>query len=90
MSINVVTLIGRVGTEPEMKYFDSGKVRCNLTLAVNRRGKDGEHTDWFNLELWGKTAQVAGDYVHKGKQIAVKGSLKIDTWNDMKSGAPRF
>ncbi|MFH7024203.1 MAG: single-stranded DNA-binding protein [Heteroscytonema crispum UTEX LB 1556] len=89
MSINVVTLIGRVGTEPEMKYFDSGKVRCNLTLAVNRRGKDGEHTDWFNLELWGKTAQVAGDYVHKGKQIAVKGSLKIDTWNDMKSGAPR-
>lgn len=89
MSINIVTLIGRVGTDPDMKYFESGSVKCKLTLAVNRRTRDSEHTDWFNLELWGKTAQVAGDYVRKGKQIAVKGSLKFDTWSDRATGANR-
>ena len=89
MSINVVTLIGRVGNDPDMKYFESGSVKCRLTLAVNRRGRDSEQTDWFNLEIWGKTAQVAGDYVKKGKQIAVKGSLKFDTWSDRTTGINR-
>jgi single-strand DNA-binding protein len=89
MSLNIVTLVGRVGTDPDMKYFESGSVKCKLTLAVNRRGKDGEHTDWFNLELWGKTAEVAGNYVSKGRQIAVKGSLKFDTWSDRNTGANR-
>lgn len=89
MSINVVTLIGRVGTDPDIKYFESGSVKCKLTLAVNRRTREGEHTDWFNLELWGKTAQVAGDYVRKGKQIAVKGSLKFESWHDRNTGALR-
>ncbi|MBD2665216.1 single-stranded DNA-binding protein [Richelia sinica FACHB-800] len=89
MSINVVTLIGRVGTDPEMKYYDSGSVVCKLTLAVNRRSRNSDKPDWFNLELWGKTAEVAGNYVRKGKQIAVKGSLKFNTWNDRQTGALR-
>ncbi|MEA5579443.1 single-stranded DNA-binding protein [Anabaena sp. UHCC 0451] len=89
MSINVVTLIGRVGGDPDIKYFESGTVKCRLTLAVNRRTREGEHTDWFNLELWGKTAEVAGNYVRKGKQIAVKGFLKFDTWSDRQTGANR-
>lgn len=89
MTINVVHLIGRVGTDPDMKYFESGSVKCKLTLAVNRRTKEGDHTDWFNLELWGKTAEIAGNYVRKGKQIAIKGSLKFDTWSDRTTGANR-
>lgn len=89
MSINVVTLIGRVGGDPDIKYFESGTVKCRLTLAVNRRTREGEHTDWFNLELWGKTAEVAGNYVRKGKQIAVKGSLKFDSWSDRQTGVNR-
>lgn len=89
MSINVVTLVGRVGGDPDIRYFESGTVKCKLTLAVNRRTREGEHTDWFNLELWGKTAEVAGNYVRKGKQIAVKGSLKFDTWSDRQTGANR-
>ena len=89
MSINVVTLIGRVGGDPEMRFFDSGKVKCRLTLAVNRRTREGDHTDWFNLELWGKTAEIAGNYVRKGKQIAVKGSLKFDSWSDRQTGVNR-
>ncbi|MEA5583481.1 single-stranded DNA-binding protein [Nodularia harveyana UHCC-0300] len=89
MSINIVTLVGRVGGDPDIKYFESGAVKCRLTLAVNRRSREGEHTDWFNLELWGKTAEVAGNYIRKGKQIAVKGSLKFDTWSDRQTGANR-
>lgn len=88
MSLNVVTLVGRVGGEPDMKFFDSGKVKCKLTLAVNRRSRD-DQPDWFNLELWGKTAEVAGNYVHKGSLIGVKGSLKFDTWSDRNTGTPR-
>ncbi|MBE9206661.1 single-stranded DNA-binding protein [Nostoc sp. LEGE 06077] len=89
MTINLVHLIGRVGGDPDMKYFDSGKVKCRLTLAVNRRTRNSDEPDWFNLELWGKTAEIAGTYVRKGKQIAVKGSLKFDTWNDRQTGASR-
>ena len=88
MSINVVHLVGRVGTDPDMKYFDSGNVICRLTLAVDRRKRDSG-PDWFNLELWGKTAEIANSYVRKGKQIAVRGSLKMDSWNDSSTGKPR-
>ncbi len=87
MSINSITLIGRVGSDPELNYYDSGRVRCKLTLAVNRRSRSDE-PDWFNLELWGKTAEIAKNYVQKGKQIGVKGSLKFNTWVDNK-GANR-
>lgn len=89
MNLNVVTLIGRVGGDPEMKYFESGSVKCRLTLAVNRRTREGDHTDWFNLEMWGKTAEIANSYVRKGKQIAVKGSLKFESWSDRTTGVNR-
>jgi len=89
MSINVVTLIGRVGGEPEIKYYESGTVKCKLTLAVNRRSRNNDKPDWFNLELWGKTAEFAGNYIHKGAQIGVKGYLKFDTWSDRQTGLNR-
>ncbi|TVP65451.1 MAG: single-stranded DNA-binding protein [Nodularia sp. (in: Bacteria)] len=89
MSINIVTLVGRVGGDPDIKYFESGTVKCRLTLAVDRRSRNSDEPDWFNLELWGKTAEVAGNYVRKGKQIAVKGSLKFNTWSDRQTGANR-
>lgn len=89
MSLNVVTLVGRVGGDPDVKYFESGAVKCRLTLAVDRRSRNNEQPDWFNLELWGKTAEVAANYVRKGKQIAVTGSLKFDSWQDRSTGAQR-
>ena len=88
MSINVVTLVGRVGGEPDVKYFESGSVKCRLTLAVNRMRKE-DPPDWFNLELWGKTAEIAANYVHKGSLIGVTGSLKFDHWQDRATGAHR-
>jgi len=88
MSLNVITLVGRTGSDPEVRYFDSGKVKCRLTLAVDRLGKDAP-PDWFNLELWGRTAEVAANYVRKGTLIGIEGFLKIDTWQDRNSGAQR-
>jgi len=88
MSINIVTLVGRVGTDPDIKYFESGGVKGRLTLAVNRRSKN-DKPDWFTLELWDKTAEVAGNYVRKGSLIGVKGSLKFDSWSDRQTGVNR-
>jgi single-strand DNA-binding protein len=89
MSINVITLVGRVGSDPDIKYFESGSVKCRLTLAVKRRSRNSDEPDWFTLELWDKTAEVAGNYVRKGSLIGIKGSLKFDTWSDRNSGATR-
>lgn len=90
MSLNVVTLVGRVGGDPDVKYFESGTVLCKLTLAVRKRSRNpDEQTDWFNLEIWGKTAQIAADYVRKGSLIGVTGSLKFERWQDRNSGANR-
>jgi single-strand DNA-binding protein len=88
MSLNVVHLVGRVGRDPEVKYFDSGSVKCTFSLAVNRIRKD-DPPDWFDLELWGKTAEVAANYVKKGRQIGVEGSIKFDTWSDRNTGIER-
>lgn len=79
--MNSITLVGRAGRDPEVRYFDSGKMVANLTLAV-RADKEAE---WFNLEIWGKTAQVAADYVRKGSLIGVIGSVRTEKWTD-KSG----
>lgn len=89
MSLNIVTLVGRAGKDPEVKYFESGSVVCNFTLAVNRLSRNSEEPDWFNLEIWGKTAEVAGTYVRKGSLIGVQGSLKFEYWQDRASGAKR-
>ena len=88
MAINSVTLVGRAGRDPEVRYFESGSVVANLTMAVNRRNKNDE-PDWFNLEIWGKQAQVAADYVKKGSLIGITGSFKLDSWKDRNTGESR-
>ena len=88
MGINSVTLVGRAGRDPEVRYFESGTVVANLTMAVNRRNRE-DQPDWFNLEIWGKQAQVAADYVKKGSLIGVTGSFKMDTWKDRNTGEDR-
>ena len=88
MAINSVTLVGRAGRDPEVRYFESGTVVANLTMAVNRRNRNDE-PDWFNLEIWGKQAQVAADYVKKGSLIGITGSFKMDTWKDRNTGEDR-
>jgi len=88
--MNRVHLIGRVGRDPEVKYFESGKQVCNFSLAVNRRSSNkDEPPDWFELEIWGKIADVAKNYVRKGSQVGVVGYLKFDKWQDKTTGEER-
>ncbi|WP_218080417.1 single-stranded DNA-binding protein [Anthocerotibacter panamensis] len=91
MDLNVVTLVGRAGRDPEMKYVGSGenyRPVCSLTLAVDRLKRKGDmnEPDWFNLEIWGKTAEIAGQYVKKGSLIGVTGNLIFNRWQDKLSG----
>ena len=88
--INSVVVVGRVGQDPEMKYFESGKVKTTFSLAVNRWDSKtkGEGTHWVNIELWDKLAEIAGEYVKKGKLVAVDGRLAMSKWNDA-SGSSR-
>ena len=88
LALNSISLVGRAGRDPECRYFESGGVVANFTLAVNR-GRDRD-PDWFNLEIWGKQAQVAADYVRKGSLIGIIGAFKLDTWTDRTSGEQRF
>lgn len=82
MNLNAVHLVGRAGVDPEVKYFESGKVLCKFPLAVNRPSKKDDKPDWFELEMWNRTAEVASEYVRKGKQVSIRGRLKIDSWQD--------
>ena len=89
MSVNIVTLVGRVGRDPEVRYFESGNVLAKCGLAVNRRTRNSDQPDWFNIEIWGKTAEIAANYVRKGSLIGVTGQLKLDSWQDRSTGAMR-
>ena len=86
--MNQITLIGRAGRDPEVRYFESGSNVANLTLAVNAFKRD-DPPEWFNLEIWGKTAQIAADYVRKGSQIAVTGRIRTERWTDKATGQER-
>lgn len=88
LNLNQVNLVGRIGQDPEVKYFDSGSVLAKVNLAVSRRKKD-EDPNWFSLEFWGKQAEVIGEYVRKGSLIGIEGELKLDEWNDKETGVLR-
>lgn len=86
--MNVITLAGHAGKDPEVRYFESGTVVANLSLAV-RAAKRDEPPDWFNLQIWGKQAQVAADYVRKGSLISVSGRMTTERWTDRTTGEER-
>ena len=83
--INHVVLVGRAGRDPEIRYLDSGRVVTSFSLAVNRPVKDGQ-TDWFDIEIWGKQAEIAGEYVKKGSLIGIEGKIRWDSWNSKDTG----
>ncbi len=85
VDINHIVLVGRAGKDPEMRYFESGRVVTTLTLAVNRPVKDAQ-TDWFDIEIWGKPAEIAGEYVKKGSLIGVEGKIRWDSWTSKDTG----
>lgn len=86
-SVNKVTLIGNLGKDPEVKKLNSGKTIAKFSLATNesRKGQDGQyadHTEWHNLVLFDRLAEVAGEYAKKGNQIYVEGRIQTRSWED--------
>lgn len=89
-----VILIGNVGRDPEMRFTPSGAPVTSFTVAVNRRykGQDGEQreeTEWFSVDCWNRLAEVANEYLQKGKQVYIEGRIRIDTWDDRNTGEKR-
>lgn len=84
-SYNRVVLLGNVTRDPELRYIASGTAVTDIGLAVNDRRKTAtgewvEETTFVDVTLWGRTAEVAGEYVTKGAPILIEGRLKLDTW----------
>lgn len=82
MSLNTVTLTGRLGSDPDVKYFESGSCKASVSLAVDEFVNGEKRTHWIPVEAWGKLAEVIANYAGKGKQIGVQGSLKADSYQD--------
>ena len=82
--MNTATIIGRAGQDAEIKYFESGKIKTTFSLAVNRFDSKTktEIPDWFNIEVWDKQAEFAGEYVKKGREVAVDGRISVSKWTD--------
>ncbi|MCA2655949.1 single-stranded DNA-binding protein [Microcystis sp. M061S2] len=87
--INSVTLVGRAGSNPETRYFESGSIVTKVNVAVRRPGKN-QDPDWFPVEAWGKQAEVLANYVTKGDQVGVIGELRFDRWTDKSTQQERI
>lgn len=89
--MNTVVLVGRVGRDAEIRYFESGKVKANFSIAVNRWDPKtkSEIADWFNIDVWDKLAEFAGEYVKKGTQLVVEGRIAQNKWTDKATGNDR-
>ncbi len=82
--MNSVVVVGRAGQDSDIKYFESGKVKTTFSLAVNRWDSKtkSEVTDWFNIDVWDKQAEFAGEYVKKGRLVVVDGRISCNKYKD--------
>lgn len=90
-SVNQVTLIGRIGRDPEIRYTQGGEPIANFSLATSEQWTDKggvkqERTEWHRVDVFGKVAQIVRDYCAKGTLLYVQGSIRYEEWND-KEGA---
>ena len=94
-SVNKVILIGNLGRDPEVRYTPSGSAVCNVTLATTRSwkskesGEKVEETEWHRIVFYDRLAEIAGEYLKKGRSIYVEGRLKTRKWTD-KDGAEKY
>ena len=93
-NLNKVMLIGNVTRDPEIKYTPQGRAVTDLGIAVNRvytpeGGEKREETTFVDVTLWGRQAEIAGEYCKKGRSIYVEGRLQLDSWEDKTSGQKR-
>lgn len=95
-SVNKVILVGNLGRDPEVRYSPDGAAICNLSIATTSQWKDKssgerrEETEWHRVVLYNRLAEVAGEYLKKGRQVYIEGRLKTRKWQDKDTGADRY
>jgi single-strand DNA-binding protein len=95
MGVNKVFLIGNLGRDPEVRYTQTGTAVANFTLATTDKWRDQasgepkERTEWHRVVVWGKQAEIAGEWLRKGRQVYVEGSLQTREWTD-RDGNKRY
>ena len=93
--VNKVILVGNLGNDPEIRYMPNGSAVANITIATSESwrdkesGEQKEKTEWHRVALFGKLAEVAGEYLRKGSQVYIEGQLQTRKWQDQ-SGQDRF
>ncbi|MCO5121739.1 MAG: single-stranded DNA-binding protein [Burkholderiaceae bacterium] len=94
-SVNKVILVGNLGRDPEVRYSPNGAAICNITLATSRNWKDREsgerreETEWHRVVLYNRLAEIAGEYLKKGRSVYIEGRLQTRKWQD-KEGQDRW
>jgi len=93
-SFNKVILLGNLTRDPEVRYTPKGSAVCDLGLAVNRaytleNGEKREEVTYVDVVLWARLAEIAGEYLKKGRPVFIEGRLQLDTWDDKQSGQKR-
>jgi single-strand DNA-binding protein len=94
-SVNKVILIGNLGKDPEVKYTPSGMAVARFSIATNERVKDkdgnwGDRTEWHNIVLFDRKAEVAGEYLKKGRTVYIEGSIRTNSWDDKETGQKKY
>ena len=93
--INKVILLGNLGKDPELKYTPQGTPVAKFSLATSDRLKDNDgnwhdRTEWHNITAWGRTAEIAGEYLKKGRQVYIEGALRTHSWDDKQTGQKKY
>ncbi len=93
--LNKVLLIGRLGTEPELRHTQQGIPITTFRMAISRQWRDSEghqrdETEWFTVVSWNRLAEICREYLHKGSRVYVEGRLQNRSWDDPTSGEKRF
>jgi single-strand DNA-binding protein len=86
-SVNKVIVLGNLGRDPELRYTPNGTAVANFTIATNetwkdRDGQKQEHTEWHRIVVWGKLAEICGEYLRKGRQVYIEGTLRSRSYKD--------
>jgi single-strand DNA-binding protein len=94
MSFNKITIVGYLGRDPELRYTPQGTALCKMSIATSERRKNvagemEEHTTWFRVTAWGRQAELANEYLAKGRQVYIEGRLRLEEYTD-REGQKRF
>lgn len=92
MSFNKITIVGYLGRDPELRYTPQGTAVCKLSVATTERrraasGENEEYTTWFRVTVWGRQAELANEYLSKGRQVYIEGRLRLEEYTDREGNA---